>query len=156
MFLKIEGVEGEAQDAKHKAEMQIESFSFGGSQSGSFATGGGGGSGKVNMQDFHFVIDLGKHTPKAFELLCTGKHIPCATLSVRKAGGDQLDYLKIKFSDLIISSYQIGGGKHGDLPMDQVSFGFTKIEMEYKEQKKDGSLGGAVTCGYDVKMNKKV
>lgn len=157
MFLKIDGIEGECPDSKHKASLEIQSFSFGATQTGSFGSGGGGGAGKVNMQDFHFVINLGKHSPKLFENLCTGKHIPTATLTCRKAGGEAQEYLKIKFSDCLISSYQVGcstGG--GDLPMDQCSFNFTKIETEYKEQKKDGSVGGAIKAGYDVKLNKKV
>ncbi len=157
MFLKIDGIEGESPDAKHKASLEIQSFSFGASQIGSFGSGGGGGAGKVNMQDFHFVINLGKHSPKLFENLCTGKHIPTATLTCRKAGGEAQDYLKIKFSDCLISSYQVGcSSQGGDLPMDQCSFNFTKIETEYKEQKKDGSVGGAIKAGYDVKLNKKV
>ncbi len=157
MFLKIDGVDGESPDGKHKGSLEIQSFSFGATQTGSFGSGGGGGAGKANFQDFHFVINLGKHSPKVFELLCTGKHIPAATLVCRKAGGEQVEYLKVKFSDCLISSYQVGcsqGG--GDLPMDQISFNFTKLETEYKEQKKDGSLGGAIKAGYDVKANKKV
>lgn len=157
MFLKIEGVEGESPDDKHKGEMEINSFSFGATQTGSSSSGGGAGGGKVNMQDFHFVINLGKHSPKIFEHVCTGKHFPTATLVCRKAGGDKQEYLKIKFTDILISSYQIGcstGG--GDLPMDQISFNFTKVEKEYKEQKKDGSLGGAIKAGYDLKANKKI
>ena len=70
-----------------------------------------------------------------------------------RAGG----ILEGQVSDCLISSYQVGcsqGG--GDLPMDQVSFNFTKLETEYKEQKKDGTLGGAIKAGYDVKLNKKV
>ena len=96
MFLKIDGCEGESPDAKHKGCLEIQSFSFGATQSGSFGSGGGGGAGKANFQDFHFVINLGKHSPKVFELLCTGKHIPSAVLVCPKAGGEQVEYLKVK------------------------------------------------------------
>ena len=45
-FLKIDGIEGESRDDKHKDEIEIESFSWGETQTGSFAVGGGGGAAK--------------------------------------------------------------------------------------------------------------
>jgi hypothetical protein len=39
-FLRIDGVEGESQDAKHRNEIQVLSFDFGESQAGTFAFGG--------------------------------------------------------------------------------------------------------------------
>lgn len=157
MFLKIDGIEGESGDSTHKGELQIESFSWGATNAGSSSLGGGAGSGKVSMQDFHFVINFGKHSPKLMEACATGQHIPKATLVCRKAGGDKMEFLKVTFSDILISSYQTGASAAGsELPMDQCSFNYTKIEKEYKEQKADGSLGGTVKAGYDLKANTKV
>ena len=156
-FLKIEGIDGESQDSKHKGEIELQSWSWGTSQSGSFASGGGGGAGKVSMQDFHFVMPVNKASPKLMLACATGEHIPKATLTARKAGKNQQEYLKYTFSDILVSSYQTGGsGGNGVIPVDQVSFNFAKIEQEYKEQKADGSLGGAVKVGYDLKKNQKV
>jgi type VI secretion system secreted protein Hcp len=42
------------------------------------------------------------------------------------------------------------------LPSESVSLNFAKIEFDYKEQKPDGTLGGSVKAGWDVKANKKV
>ena len=63
-FLKIEGIDGESADAKHKGDIQLESFSWGETNSGSHSSGGGGGAGKVSMQDFHFVMTANKASPK--------------------------------------------------------------------------------------------
>ncbi len=156
-FLKIKGIEGEANDKTHKNEIELESWSWGESNSGSHAGGSGGGSGKVAMQDFHFVMKVNKASPKLFLACATGEHIPEATLTCRKAGKEQQEFLKFKFSDLLISSYQTGGSSHGDvIPSDQCSFNFSKIEVEYKEQKPDGTLGGAIPAGYNLKLNAKV
>ena len=54
-FLKIDGVDGESADDKHAKEIELESWSVGATNAGSFSSGGGGGSGKVAMADFHFV-----------------------------------------------------------------------------------------------------
>lgn len=156
-FLKIAGVDGESTDGKHKGDIDLESWSFGATQTGAGHSGGGGGTGKVAMQDFHFVMKVNKASPKLFQACATGEHFKDAVLTARKAGKEQQEYLKIKFTDVLVSSYQQGGsGGSNIIPMDQVSFNFAKIEIEYKEQKSDGSLGGAVKGGYDLKENKAV
>jgi type VI secretion system secreted protein Hcp len=157
-FLKIDGIDGESKDSKHKSEIDIESFSWGATQSGTSHAGGGSGGGKVNMGDIHFVSSyLSKASPKLMLACATGEHIKKAVLICRRAGKEQQEFLKYTFSDLLVSSYQTSGHNSGDgLPGDQFSFNFTKIEMEYKEQKPDGTLGGTTPAGYDMGANKKV
>lgn len=156
-FLKLDGIDGESADHKMKGQIDVESWSWGETQSGTHAGGGGGGAGKVVMQDFHFVMKMNKATPKLMLACANGQHIKSALLTCRKAGKDQQEFLKIKFTDLLVSSFQTGGSGHSDIvPTDQISMNFTKIEFEYKEQKADGSLGGAIKAGYDIKLNKAV
>jgi type VI secretion system secreted protein Hcp len=152
-FLKIDGIPGESQDKTHKAEIELESFSWGASNAGTFKAGGGGGSGKVQMQDFHFLMRINKASPKLMLACAQGEHVKSAILTCRKAGKEQQEYLKITFSDLLVSSFQTSGsGASEVLPMDQISLNFSKIELEYKEQKADGSLGGAIKAHYDLKQ----
>jgi type VI secretion system secreted protein Hcp len=154
-FLKIEGIPGESHDAKHKDEIQVLSFSFGASQAGTMAIGSGGGAGKVQMQDFHFMMNTSKASPKLWLACATGDHIKSAILTGRKAGKDQQDYLKITFTDLLVSSYQTNGDAHANsLPTDSISLNFAAKEMEYKEQKTDGSLGASTKAKYDLKQMK--
>jgi type VI secretion system secreted protein Hcp len=155
-FLKIDGIPGEATDHKHKDEIQLESFSWGETNSGTHAhSSGGGGAGKVQMQDFHFVMKVNKASPKLLLACATGQHIKEATLTCRKAGKDQQEYLKFKFNDLLISSYQTGGSGHSDVvPTDQISFNYSKIELEYKPQKADGTLDAGIKVNYDLAQQK--
>lgn len=152
-FLKIEGVPGESQDSKHKGEIEIESWSWGATQTGTATHGGGLGAGKVSMQDFHFVMKVNKSSPLLMRACASGDHIKSAILTCRKAGKDQQEYLKITFNDLMVSKYETGGTNSADVvPLDQLALNFTKVEFEYKEQKPDGSLGGAVKAFYDMKQ----
>jgi type VI secretion system secreted protein Hcp len=160
-FLKIDGIEGESLDAKHKNEIELTSWSFGATQSGSFAHGSGGGVGKVHMQDFHFTMPISKASPKLLLACATGEHIKKAVLTARKAGKEQQEYMKITFSDLLVSSYQTGGAGGGSeygggLPVDSISINFAKFEVEYKAQEASGQLGGVIKAGYDLKLNKAV
>ena len=147
-FLKIDGIEGESQDKTHSKEIQLQSWAWGESNAGSMGAGGGGGSGKVAMQDFHFTMGVNKATPMLLIACATGDHIKSAILTCRKAGKDQQEFLKYSFFDVFISSYQTGGS---DSPVEQCSFNFTKIQVDYKEQKIDGTLAGALTKSYDLK-----
>lgn len=155
-FLKIEGIDGESGDAKHKGEIEVESWSWGESQTGSMGKGGGGGSGRVDMQDFHFVMRANKASPTLMLSCASGKHLSKATLVCRKAGGKQEEFLKLNFSDLIISSFQTGGSSGSELPMDQISLNFSKIEYEYLSQDAKGATGKPVKAGWNLATNEKV
>lgn len=155
-FLKLDGIEGESLDSKHKNEIQLLSWNWGETNAGRHGGGGGGGAGKVSMQDFNFTMHTNKASPKLFLACATGDHIKSATLVCRKAGKEQQEYLKIKFEDLLISSYQTGGqgGEGGTTPMDQISVNFAKIEINYAAQNADGKLAAPVVHKYDVQQNK--
>ena len=155
-FLKIKGIEGESKDSKHTNEIDVLSFSWGETQTGTHAGGGGGGSGKVAMQDFHFVMKTNKSSPKLLLACANGDHIGEGTLTCRKAGKEQQEFMKIKFYDLLVSSYQTGGSSGQEDTTDQCSLNYSKIEYEYKEQQKDGTLGGPIKAGYDLKTMQSV
>jgi type VI secretion system secreted protein Hcp len=153
-FLKIDGIPGESQDDKHKGEIDVMSWSWGESQTGTMGQGGGGGAGKVDMQDFHFAMHVNKATPKLILACAGGDHIKKAVLTCRKAGKTQQEFLIYSFSDVLVSSYQTTATN--EIPMEQVSLNYTKIEVEYKAQKPDGSLDGGIKAGWDTKAGKSV
>jgi type VI secretion system secreted protein Hcp len=154
-FIKFDGIKGESADAKHKDEIDIESWSWGETHLGSTGAGSGAGAGKVSMHDFRFVMRLNTASLSLMRACATGQHIKSATFSGRKAGKGQQEYLTFKFFDVLVSSYETGGSEQGDVvPTDQVSFNFAKIEIEYKQQKPDGSLAPGAEFKYDLKANK--
>jgi type VI secretion system secreted protein Hcp len=155
-FLKLDGVKGESTDSKHKEEIDLESWSWGVTQSGTSGFGAGAGAGKAVSQDFHFTKRFDKASPVLFITCTTGKHFKDAVLTARKAGEGQQEYLKITLSDAIVSSYQVGGSEgSGVVPSDQFSLNFSKVEFSYKPQKSDGSLDAEVKQTYDFSKNVK-
>jgi type VI secretion system secreted protein Hcp len=161
-LLEIDGIKGESTDSKHKETIEIESFSWGATHPGTFQTGMGGASGKVNFQDVHFTTRVNKASPNIIKACATGKHINKATLFVRKATGDggQQDYYKVQLEDVLVSSFQSGGHNGGghdgnaSLPSDQFSFNFAKIEFIYKPQSDKGMLEADIIFKYDIKQQK--
>ncbi len=169
-FLKIDGIEGESQDSKHKNEIELAQFCWDEHQSGTFAQGTGAGAGKVRMNDFAFEMRTNKSSPKLFLACATGQHIKDAVVTCRKAGGGQQDYYIITMSDVLVASYETGSasesvgngeGRDGQgydegVPRDRIKINFAKIEVEYRAQKEDGSLDNPIKAGYDLKSNKTV
>jgi type VI secretion system secreted protein Hcp len=153
-FIKFDGIKGESVDAKHKDEIDVEAWSWGETHAGAAPSGGGAGAGKVSMQDFHFVMGFNRASIGLLKACATGQHIKTATLSARKAGKGQQEYLTFKFQDVLISSFQTGGSEDTLLPTDSVSFNFAKLEVDYKPQKPDGTLAPALQFSYDLKANK--
>jgi type VI secretion system secreted protein Hcp len=152
-FLRLDGIPGESMDAKHKDEIDVQSWSWGEAAGG--GPPGGGASGKVHVQDLNFTARLSKASPALLLSCASGKHIKGAVLTGRKAGKAQAEFLTFSLSDLLVSSYQTGGAEGTDIgPVDQVSLNFAKIEVEYKQLKADGTLGGSIKVGWDVKQNK--
>src|SRR5579864_7155946 len=104
-FLKIDGIPGESLDDKHKDWIEILSFNHGLHQPSS-ATGssaGGATTERVNVSDFSVVKHLDKASPKLYESLCKGTHIPNVVIEFCRAGGDKLKYLEVKMEQVIIS-----------------------------------------------------
>ena len=160
MFLKLTEIDGESRDDQYAKWIEVESFSWGESQATiAGSAGGGAGSGKVSMQDFHFTTGFSKASVALFLSCASGQHIRDATLNLRKAGGDKggETYLTWKLTDVLVSSYQTGASSGGsDVPMDQFSLNFAKVEVSYKEQKADGGTGQVYAAGWDLKQNVKV
>jgi type VI secretion system secreted protein Hcp len=128
MFLKIDGVTGESTDKGHEGWIEVMSFSWGATNAGSSGRGGGG-AGKVQFQDFHFVKRTDKSSPVLLNFAVTGKSVPAVQFAVRPAGAN-LDYLRYKLADVLISSYQTGGNSQGEsVPSDEVSLKYRLIDL---------------------------
>jgi len=155
MFLKLTGIKGESKDKTHSGEIHIESLSWGMTQQGTFGTAHGGGAGKVSFHDISFTKYMDTSTC-ALSLHCaTGKHIPEGLITVRKAGDKPLEYLKIKLNDILVSGISTAG--HGsDLLTENVTLNFGKINIEYQEQKPDGSGQPGGSMGFDISQNTKL
>lgn len=151
-FLKIDGIEGESTDDKHKNQIEILSYSWGATQTGTHAGGGGGGAGKATFQDISFTTTTSKASPKLMEALAKGQHIKEATLAVRKAGSKE-DYLIIKLEDIIVTSYQQDGANNA-VPTDSFSLNYAKIEFKYSPQNRDGSLGTPIVATWNIQENR--
>jgi type VI secretion system secreted protein Hcp len=143
MFLKISGIKGESTEAGHKDSIDVLAWSWGTST----------GTGKVKrgtvppqcIQDLSLTKYVDQSTPQLIMLGVMGQTAKEATLSVRKSGDKQQEYLILKMTDVMVTSYQTGGAAGSNAPlMDQLVLNFSSIEGEYRRQRADGSLESPV------------
>ncbi|SEJ77071.1 MULTISPECIES: type VI secretion system tube protein Hcp [unclassified Achromobacter] len=154
IFLKIDGIEGEAEDATHKNEIEVLSWSWGVSQQSNMHMGSGGGAGKATVDDLAFEHYIDRATPNLVQYCLLGKHIKQAQLVVRKSGGNPLEYLKLTMNDVMVTRVNPEGvATDESRPRERVSLSFSSMKQEYILQNAQGGSGGAVTATFDIKKN---
>lgn len=155
MFIKIGDIKGEAEDTvKHGGEIDVLAWSWGASNSGTTHMGGGGGSGKVNVQDISFTKYIDSASNALLKSVCEGTHHDDATLTVRKAGGTPVEYIVIKMEEVMVTSVSTGGSGGEDRLTENVTLNFAKFSFKYQPQDKKGAkLGGTKDYAYDIAGN---
>lgn len=153
ILLHIDTVPGESRISGHEDEIDILSWNWGMSQAGSFHTGNGGGSGKVNVQDIVLTKYVDKSTPTLINKCANGTHIPSATLTLRKAGDPAVDYLVIKFDKLMVSSVSTGSAAGDDRLIETITLHFAKFSVVYTPQDNDGAGIATSEFAFDVEAN---
>jgi type VI secretion system secreted protein Hcp len=154
IFAKLGDIKGESLDDKHKDEIEVLSYSWGVTNSGSMNYGSGGGEGKATFHDLSFTHKIDKASPVLMQACATGVHLKEATITHRKAGKGQQEFLVIKMNDVIITGVTHGGSAGSADHSENVSLAFAKVNVEYKPQKADGSLEAGIHFKYDLKAQK--
>jgi type VI secretion system secreted protein Hcp len=153
IFAKLGDIKGESLDDKHKDEIEILSWSWGVTNPHPKATGSGAGAGKATFHDLSFTHNIDKASPVLMKRCATGQHLKDATITHRKAGKGQHEYLVVKMNDVIITSVTNGDSSQGS-HVETVTLAFAKVDLEYRPQKADGSLDAGIHFKYDIKANK--
>lgn len=153
MFLKLDSIKGESVDDKHKGEIDVLSWTWGATQTGTTHSGTGGGAGKANVQDLSVTKYIDKATPILLKHCLSGIHIKEAILTVRKAGGKPLEYVKIKMGDAIVSALHAGGSGGDERLTETLALNFSKVELEYVPQKADGSGDASIPITWNIATN---
>lgn len=156
MFLKLDGIDGESKDAKHTGEIDIQSFAWGMTQSGSGHRGTGSGSGKVDVHDITITKLVDKSSASLMLACAGGKHIAKGSIVVRKAGENPLEYLTIDLEHILVSNVHHNGVSTDDVPSESVTLNFVKVKMEYWTQTDKGAKDKNANFSWDVAQNVKV
>ena len=155
-FLKLDTIPGGSQEKGDKDEIELEAFSWGATNAARGGAGGGAGAGKVQLNDLSVTMAAGVASPKLFLACASGTHLKSAILTARRAGEKAQDFMVVKLTDVVVTSYQIAGSAGGGALHDGATLRYAKVELEFRPQKADGSAGAPVKSGWDVAKNKPV
>ena len=145
-FMKFDNIPGDTTDKTHPNEIKVVSWSWGEVNTSTVVPNF---AGRADLQDLHFTARTSKASPLLFVNCAGAARSTSAVLTGRKVGANPVEYLKITMTDVLISSYQAAGHEADDLPLDQVSLNFGKIQISYIPQNADGTPATPITRGWD-------
>jgi type VI secretion system secreted protein Hcp len=150
MFFKVKGakhgqISGEAQDDKHKGEIEVLSWSWG--MQGKASLGGGGATGKATIRELRIVKKVDKASTALMSALRTNEVIKEGILTLRKTGTSKIEYFKVTIEDGRVMALDVEAGDDNGTStlLERVSFSFNKISVEYTPQGGDGMPQGSTT-----------
>ena len=151
-YLKIDGIDGESTEVRHRNWIDIDGWSWGVTNAGSSSGGGGGGSGKAAFSDFSWSQHVDASVVDLFLGVATGKHYKDATLDVTAGGAKGNDsFFQMIFSDVTLSSLQ-SSGSESQLRA-TASLGYTAVKLRYRPQDAKGGFLPWIEGSFSLKDN---
>jgi type VI secretion system secreted protein Hcp len=138
MFLKVDGVTGEAGDADHKGEIEVASWSWG--LEAPRDAGTGQAKGRARLSELQVVKKVDQSSPTLMGFLKNNKVAKTAKLTIRKAGKTPLVYYTIELEDVRVTS--VKNESEGAELTERVNLGFAKVKVSYSPQDSTGAKGG--------------
>jgi len=138
MFLKVDGVVGEAADADHKGEIDVVSWSW--AMDAPVAITTGAPSGMVSVGELNVIKRVDQSSPTLMRFLRSRKPIANAQLVVRKAGTTPLEYFSIELQSVRVNGLR--AESHGEELLEHLRLGFSKVKVSYTPQGVTGGRGG--------------
>jgi type VI secretion system secreted protein Hcp len=143
IFAKLGDIKGESIDDKHKDEIEVLSYSWGVTHPGNIH-----GGAAATFQDLSITHRIDKSSAALLLACATGEHLKDATITHRKAGKGQQEFLIIKMNDIIVTG--VSHTRDATETSEMVTLTFAKVDWEYRPQKSDGSLDAGVHFKYDI------
>lgn len=150
-YIKFDGVEGESTHKDHKGEIEVLSWSWGLANSGSTASGGAS-TGKAKPTDFRFVHHYDKASPLLARAAIGGRAFKQVSMTARKAGAGQKDFLKVTMKEVFVTSVSDNGNQDSGVG-EEIAVQPRHIEVQYQTQDAKGALGSPVSFSWDIALN---
>ena len=158
LFIKFDGIDGEANDKDHKGWTDLQSFSWGLHKAGSGATGQTRRRGVVTVEDVACTKEYDKSSPKLAESICLGKVFPKVEIhdSTTYGDGNRAVFLKYELKNVMVSSMNTSAAGGGDaVPTDSFSLNFEEVKQTYVEYDAKGGKKGNVEMTWKVEEGTK-
>jgi type VI secretion system secreted protein Hcp len=154
IYLKYEGIDGEATQENHKKWIDIGSLQFGVGRGISTPSGSTANreASEPSISEVVVTKQLDSSSSKLFVESCTGaagKKVEIHLVSTGSPGNTYVEYI---LHNALISGYSVSTG--GDRPSESISINFTKIEYKHIPYDQANKAGTPVTVSYDLATTK--
>ena len=151
MYVQMGDIKGESVESNHKDWIDVLSWTWGMTQTGSGHTGTGNSTAKVSVRDVSFTKYVDKATPNLIKQCCSGKAIGAVTLASNKSQG--WDYLVLEMKEVLISSVTSGGTGQDERLIETVTLNFKSFTVKYTPQTDKGDKGAEIPAKWNIAAN---
>ncbi|MCR8630873.1 Hcp family type VI secretion system effector [Paenibacillus radicis (ex Xue et al. 2023)] len=148
VYMKLEGIEGEATVEKFEKWIVLSDIHFEVSNTSSNSSGGGGASGKPTVKEFMVIKQFDSSSVPLFLNTLTGKHMKNGKIVFVSRGDSPTPLLTIELSDVVVSNYDFNNTN------ETISLEFNKIQLSYSTTDEKGNKTPLINGGFDFKQNK--
>lgn len=150
IYLKYEGIDGEATHQDHKKWIDIHSLQFGIGRGISSPVGSASNreASEPSVSEITVSKLMDAASPKLFTESATGSTGKEVKIDLVTTGSPGLTYVTYTLTNALVSGYSISSG--GDRPSESVSINFTKIEYKFTPNDDKNAQGTPVTVAYDL------
>ena len=150
IYLKLDGIDGDATHQDHRNWMRIENLDLGIRRK--FGTRTGVVANREGRQPALSPVRLVKRSCRATPLLMTeslaGSRSKTAVIHVVDTGSPGRTYIEVTLSNVLVSRYQIDGEE--GRPLESFHLYATKIELRYIPRADDNSGSAPMVASYDM------
>ena len=148
IFLALDGIPGDSDDAAHKNEISIESFAFLAKRPTATP-----GATKLSSLRLDKVYDVS--SPKLFAAATSGRRIKSAILTFSTSSDPSgTDVLTYKLSDVTVTSYEQGGANPDTKPLgsleEEIGLRAARVSVSEKRLGANGKPAAPVTATWQV------
>ena len=156
IFLRLDGIEGEATNSDFENQIVVTSFSHGMSILAPTGGSSGPGTSKPTFTDLTITKSLDKASPLLYLNCAQGKVIKTATLTLCQQDEDKTTvFYTIKLGQVLVTSVRSSGNSGGDSrPTETITLNFSTIDCKYVPQNSDGTAGTPVEFKWNLTTNK--
>jgi type VI secretion system secreted protein Hcp len=154
IFLAVDGIPGDSNDAQHKNQISIESFAFLAKRPSTRTVGA------VRFSGLRLDKVYDVSSPRLLAAATSGRHLKSATVTF-STGSDPsgTNVLTYKLTDVTVSSYEQGGANPDTKPLgsleEEIGLSPARVQVTEKTFGADGSAGPPVTASWQVPKSKR-
>ncbi len=154
IYVKYEGIDGEATHEEHKKWLDVSSVQWGVGRAISTPSGSTANreASEPSVSEVTLTKLMDSSSPKFFTEACTGAAGKKVQIDLVTTGSPGKTYATYTLTNALVSSYSMSSG--GDRPAESISISFTKMEYKFTPYDDTNKAGTPIAVSYDISTTK--